>query len=100
MAEEEVVEDEESIEEESAYCLACQNILEECVLKHPIMCDTYNICQLYGSEKLGKLTVKILRHFCSYFNMDSVESLSDRRKAPYRSFFGNLVQSCTRCNRC
>ena len=100
LAEEEVVEDEESVEEERAYCLAHQNILEECELTHHIMCDTYNICQLYGSEKLGKLTVKILRHFCRYFNMDGVESLSDRRKAPYLSFLGNLVQSCTCCNRC
>ncbi len=100
LAEEEVVEDQESVEEESAYCLARQNILEECQLKHPIMCDTYNICQLYGSQKLEKLTVKILRHFCSYFNMDGVESLSDRRKAPYLSFLSDLVQSCTCCSRC
>ena len=95
LAEEKVVEDQESIEEESAYCLARHNILEECQLKHPIMCDTHNICQLYGSQKLGKLTLKMLRYFCCYFNMDDVESLSDRRKAPYLSFLNDLVQSCT-----
>lgn len=95
LAEEEVVEDDESVEEESAYSSIRQSILDECALKHPIMCDTYNICELYGSKKLQKLTVKLLRHMCSYFNMDGVESLSDRRKAPYLSYLGDLVQSCT-----
>ena len=83
-------------EDASAYCTARDKIMEECQLTHPIMYDTYNVCQLYTEKRLAKLSVALLRHICLFFNMN-IESLSQYRKAPYISLINNLVQSCTCC---
>ena len=40
------------------------------VLRQSIVYDKLNICSLYSSNKLSKLSVAQLRLTCSYYNMD------------------------------
>ena len=80
--------------EEEAYSSARTSILEQCELVHPIVYDTLNICNLYATNKLNKLTVAQLRLICSHYNMD-IEAQLSRRKAPYINYISNLVGSCS-----
>ena len=74
-----VVADEEATElaqkDQQTYSSAKETIIRECQIEHPIMCDTYDVCKLYSEEKLTKLNVALLRHFCIFFSMD-VDDLS------------------------
>ena len=56
--------------EQDAYSSARTHILEECQLIHPITYDIYNLCELYGRNKLTKLSVSILHIICSHFEME------------------------------
>lgn len=80
--------------EEEAYPSARTSILEQFELVHPIVYDTLNICTLYATNKLSKLTVAQLRLICSHYNMD-VEAQLSRRKAPYINYISDLVGSCS-----
>ena len=44
------------------------------VLRQSIVYDKLNICSLYSSNKLSKLSVAQLRLTCSYYNMDIEKS--------------------------
>ncbi|KAL9977231.1 hypothetical protein ACROYT_G014612 [Oculina patagonica] len=84
-------------QEEEAFSSARASILDQCQLVHPIVYDTLNICSLYTSNKLTKLSVAQLRSICDFYNMD-IEAQSSKRKAPYISFISDLVGSCS-CTR-
>lgn len=83
-------------EEQTAYSSARNIIIQECQLVHPIIYDTLDVCKLYADNKLSKLSVSLLRHICTFFDMD-VENMSLHRKAPYISLISSLVQSCSCC---
>ena len=80
--------------EEEAYLSVRASIIEECQLVHPIVYETHNICDLYATNRLSKLSVAQLRLICSHFNMD-MEGQPSRRKAPYISYISDLVGSCS-----
>lgn len=84
----------QAAQEEEAYSSARSAILHQCELLHPIVYDTLNICSLYRSNKLTKLSVAQLRLICSYYSMD-MEAQQSRRKAPYISYISDLVGSCS-----
>ena len=81
-------------QEQEAYSSACLAVLRQCELLHPIVYDTLNICSLYSSNKLSKLSVAQRRHICSYYNMD-IEEQQSKRKAPYITFISDLVGCCS-----
>ena len=86
--------DSQAAQEQEAFSSARLAVLHQCELLHPIVYDTLNICSLYSSNKLTKLSVAQLRLICSYFNMD-IEEQQSRRKAPYITFISDLVGSCS-----
>ena len=86
--------DSQAAQEQEAYSSARVAVLHQCELLHPIVYDTLNICSLYHSNKLTKLSVAQLRLICSYYNMDIEEQLS-KRKAPYIAFISDLVGPCS-----
>ena len=88
----------QAIEDEKAYISARTQIVQECEIMHPIMYDTYNICQLYAADKLKRLSVALLRYICTYFNME-IDSLPERRKAPYITLLSDFVGSCSCCKK-
>ena len=88
--------DVQAVEEEDAYSFVRTHIIQECQLVHPIMYDTYNLCEMCEQRKLTKLSVSMLRLICCYFDL-KCESVSLKRKAPYVKLIEDLVKSCS-CN--
>lgn len=86
--------DYQAAQDEEVYSSARAAILDQCQLLHPIVYDTLNLCTLYATKKLGKLTVAKLRLICSYYNMD-VEGQTLTRRKPYVSYISDLVGSCS-----
>ena len=86
--------DSQAAQEQEAYSSASLAVPRQCELLHPIVYDTLNICSLYSSNKLSKLSVAQLRRICSYYNMD-IEEQQSKRKAPYITFISDLVGSCS-----
>ena len=62
--------DSQEAQEQETYSSARLAVLGQCDLLRPIVYDTLNICFLYSSNKLSKLSVAQLRLTCSYYNMD------------------------------
>jgi len=72
-----------------------QAILDECHVTHPIIYDTYNICDLYKTDKLRKFNVAMLRLICEYFGIPVDDLAGARFKAPYLKLLKQLVDSCS-----
>ena len=70
-----------AIDEEMAYSSAHDKIIQECQLSHPILYDTYHLCQLYATNKLTRFIISFLQDICTYFQLE-IESLPATRKAP------------------
>ena len=64
----------QAAQEHEAYLSARFAVLHQCELLHPIVYDTLNICSLYSTNKLTKLSVAQLMPTCSYYNMDREKS--------------------------
>jgi len=86
--------DSQAAQQQAAYSPARLAVLHQCELLHPIVYDTLNICSLYSSNQLTKLSVAQLRLICSYYNVD-IEQQQTKRKAPYITFVSDLVGSCS-----
>lgn len=46
-----------------------EQVIEEIDLRHPIVYDTYNLCELNSSKELAKFNVKMLKEICSYLEI-------------------------------
>ena len=91
--EEDVIEDVMAAEDEAAHENVRTAVLEEVALRHPIVFDTFNLCDMYGSGKLRKLRVSMLRSICEYFDIE-VRNIKQTRKVPYLSLLGELLETC------
>ena len=83
-------------EEQQAYDNTRGLVLREVHLPHPIVFDTYNLCNMHKNGKLNKLSVAMLRAACEHFDLN-VEGITARLKAPYISLLQSLVLSCDCC---
>ena len=84
----------QAIEEQEVYSSTHAHVIEECQLIHPITYDTFNLCDMYATSKLTRLSISMLRLICSHFDMD-IDNLPLSRKAPYIELTGNLVKTCS-----
>ena len=66
--------DSQAAQEQEAYLSARLAVLRQRELLHPIVYDTLNICSLYSTNKLTKLSVAQLMPTCSYYKMDREKS--------------------------
>ena len=65
---------------------------------HPIMYDTYNLCDYVSRNKLDRFSVLTLQDICSFFDLDTSGITGKRKiKKPYVSLILNMVKNCT-CN--
>ena len=78
-----------------------QSVLTEKVLSevsiqhsHPIIYDSYNICELMLNSKLSSFSVSMLRSICEAFGLD-ISQISVRRKKPFLNLLSNLVKGCS-----
>ncbi|PFX23781.1 hypothetical protein AWC38_SpisGene11646 [Stylophora pistillata] len=83
-----------AIDEEVAYSSPRDKTIRECQLSHPILYDTYNLCQLYATNKLTRFSISLLQDRCTYFHLE-IDSLPATRKAPYFGLINELIKSCT-----
>ena len=94
----EVDEDLTAVEEEVAHENVRAIVLEEVALRHPIVYDTFNLCNIHKAGKLRQLSVLMLRSICEYFDIE-VSNIKGRRKAPYLSVLTELLDTCD-CRHC
>ena len=81
-------------DEEMVYSSARDKIIQECQLFHPILYDTYNLCQLYATNKLTRFSISFLQDICTYCHLE-IDSIAATRKAPYIGLIDDLVKSFT-----
>ncbi|CAB3992925.1 hypothetical protein AC249_AIPGENE15385 [Paramuricea clavata] len=71
------------------------SLIDAIGLKHPIMFDRHNICELTNQRKLSKFSVYMLQEICSSFELNITDSTGKRKfKKPYIDLLEKLVQSC------
>ena len=87
-------EDIAAVEDQANYSSTRANVLENCQLTHPIVYDSFNLCNLNASNGFKKLNIGMLRLLCEYFDLDIAE-ISRSRKAPYIQLLSSLVQNCS-----
>ncbi len=68
--------------------------LKECQLTHPIVYDSYNLCNLVAKNSLKEFSVSLLRVICEHFHID-VSAITAHLKAPYIALINDMVQSCS-----
>jgi Arf-GAP/Rho-GAP domain/ANK repeat/PH domain-containing protein 3 len=84
-------------EEQQAYEETRTLVLREVQLRHPIVFDTFNLCDLHKSGKINQLSVPMLRTVCENFDLP-VEAITKRRKSPYLSLLKELIDACDVCH--
>jgi Arf-GAP/Rho-GAP domain/ANK repeat/PH domain-containing protein 3 len=62
--------------------------------KHPIVYDSYNLCELAEKKKLDKFCLSILVTICSHFGIDTSDVKSKHLKKPYISKLTSFCEEC------
>ena len=83
----------EATEEKNLQDLSKQ-VLNEVSIQHPIMYDTYNLCDCVSKSKLDKFSISVLQDICGSFQLDTSD-IGQRRKKPYIELIVNLVEKCS-----
>lgn len=86
--------DREAAVDQQQYWDTRTEVLREVQLQHPITYDNLDLCALYHVNRLNQLSVAVLKNICEYFDINK-EQVMLRRKAPYITIIGKLVQSCS-----
>ena len=62
-------------------------------LQHPIMYETYNICDIVGQCKLAKFSIRTLQNICAALELD-VASMTGKCKQPYMEIIEGVLARC------
>ena len=84
---------EAQLEEEGIENLAT-NIINEIGLIHPIMFDTYDLCDLATGSKFSKFSILMLQEICTFYDLDT-SFIKAKRKKPYIEILTNFIGNCT-----
>ena len=68
-------------------------VLKALALQHPIMYETYNICEIVGQSRLAKFSIRTLQNICAALELD-VASMTGKRKQPYIEIIEGTVARC------
>ena len=68
-------------------------VLKALALQHPIMYETYNICEIVGQSRLAKFSIRTLQNICAALELD-VASMTGKRKQPYIEIIEGTVVRC------
>jgi len=85
--------DEEIAELENALQNLQDKVIEDVALEHPMLYDSYNICELIATSKHSKLSIPMLQKICKHFDIDTCD-IHARRKKPYLERLIALNQNC------
>ncbi len=84
---------EAQLEEDGIENLA-RNIINEIDLIHPIMFDTYNLCDLATGSKLSKFSISMLQVKSTFYDSDT-SFIKAKRKKPYIEILIHFIGNCT-----
>ena len=84
---------EAQLEEDGIENLA-RNIINEIDLIHPIMFDTYNLCDLATGSKLSKFSISMLQVKSTFYDSDT-SFIKAKRKKPYIKILIHFIGNCT-----
>ena len=62
-------------------------------LQHPIMYETYNICEIVGQCRLAKFSIRTLQNICAALELD-VASMIGKCKQPYMEIIEGVLARC------
>ena len=77
-------------EEEIVHKNVCAIVLKKVGIRHPIVFNTFNLCDMHKTGKLQLLSVSMLRSICEHFDIE-VMNIKGRHKASYLSLLGELL---------
>ncbi len=80
-SEDKMEEDEEARINERSLEELTVNVMNEIGLIHPIMFESYNLCELAACSKLSKFSISMLQEICVYYEQDT-SSIKGTRKQP------------------
>ena len=63
---------------------------------HPIVYDSFNICELVQKSKLASFSLKMLQEICSSFGLD-ISNIKIKRNQPYINIRRDLVRLVKGC---
>ena len=61
---------------------------------HPIVYDSYNLCELASQKKLNKFSLPVLNSICSFFGINTEDIKGKRLKKPFINRLQSLCQEC------
>ena len=73
--------------------LLTNKVARELVQQHPIMYDTYNLCDIISRSQLKKFNISVLKEICDSLMIDATD-VSAKRKQPY---IEKIEEFCTGC---
>lgn len=93
--EDDIVEDFEDDEEENELREELINsIIDKIGATHPILYDTYNLCELQADDRISIFKVKMLKDICKHFEL---KISSKDKKIDLVNRICNFVQKCSCC---
>ena len=60
---------------------------------HPIVYDSYNLCDMVQKSKLSTFSIAMLKNICHAFGVDT-STITVKRKKPYSEKLTNLILGC------
>lgn len=83
-----------SLEEEELQEMT-NNVIKEAGLMHPIMFESYNLCELATCSKLSKFSIQMLKQMCVFFELDT-SAFKETRKQPFVNLLNvELIGNCS-----
>lgn len=69
-------------------------VVDDLTPRHPIVFDSFNLCELSSNGKLNTLAIPLLREMCCHFGI-AVDDIKVRRRKPYIAKLKTLSNKCT-----
>ena len=76
--------------------LLTNEVARELVPQHPIMYETYNLCDIISRSQLKKFNISVLKEICDSLMIDATD-VSAKRKQPYIEKIEEFCTGCTCC---
>ncbi|KAK2564634.1 hypothetical protein P5673_012106 [Acropora cervicornis] len=79
---------------ENDYQLMREEAFGSISIQHPIMYDTFNICEMASALTLSKFSISMLQEICEQYELDT-SGIRVKRKKPYIEVLTDFVKLCS-----
>ncbi|KAL9963761.1 hypothetical protein ACROYT_G027299 [Oculina patagonica] len=91
-------EDIRAVEVEQEFCDARQVVLDDVQLRHPIVYDNLNLCDMHKKGRMKALSIAMLETVCEFFGV-STDGFIATRKAEFLFSLEEIVKGCSCCSK-